>query len=110
MHHLRLYTNSAHENPFLGSLEVTIMRVFWECQKPMAIRAVVNELRANGQEFSYSAVNTTLRRLLNKRILDREPTGRYNEYRYIPNYQTEQELNQKYATIVREVLREYSLL
>ncbi|NUS87928.1 MAG: BlaI/MecI/CopY family transcriptional regulator [Streptomyces sp.] len=82
----------------LGALESAVMRVCWEVQEPVTVRAVLDRLNeGREQPLAYTTVMTVMTRLAEKRMLDRAIQGR--GYAYTATVADEA------AIAVREVLR-----
>ncbi|WP_413102825.1 BlaI/MecI/CopY family transcriptional regulator [Streptomyces sp. Inha503] len=82
----------------LGALESAVMRVCWEVQAPVTVRAVLGRLNeGREQPLAYTTVMTVMTRLAEKGFLDRAIQGR--GYAYTAAVADEA------AIAVREVLR-----
>ncbi len=82
----------------LGALESAVMRVCWEVQAPVTVRAVLDRLNeGREQPLAYTTVMTVMTRLAEKGFLDRATQGR--GYAYTAAVADEA------AIAVREVLR-----
>lgn len=57
----------------LGSLEQKIMDVMWDSTDPMDTSGVLNNL---GSEYAYTTVMTVMKRLSDKKLLNREKKGK----------------------------------
>lgn len=69
---------NSHKFIPLGDLEFKIMRILWDAQKPLDVRAVATAL---GDERAYTTVMTTLHRLHKKGYLTQNRDGRAFFYR-----------------------------
>ncbi|MEU0804881.1 BlaI/MecI/CopY family transcriptional regulator [Streptomyces sp. NPDC005970] len=82
----------------LGALEGAVMRVCWEVQPPVTVRAVLGRLNeGRDQPLAYTTVMTVMSRLTEKGLLDRAPQGR--------GYVYTAAVADEAAIAVREVLR-----
>jgi predicted transcriptional regulator len=66
----------------LGSLEAQVMQVTWDSRRAQSVQEVRDELAVRGKEAAYTTIMTTLGRLYNKGLLDRETQGK--AYFYTP--------------------------
>ncbi|KAK1185795.1 BlaI/MecI/CopY family transcriptional regulator [Streptomyces sp. NBS 14/10] len=65
----------------LGALESAVMRVCWEAQAPVTVRAVLDRLNEGRERpLAYTTVMTVMTRLAEKRMLDRAIQGRGYAY------------------------------
>lgn len=62
----------------LGSLELNIMNALWSSYRDLSVREVCEQL---GPEKNYKTIMTVLNRLVDKDLLERNPSGRAFLYR-----------------------------
>ncbi len=60
----------------LGTLEAQVMEAIWEAGEPVAVEDVRAALEAQGKESAYTTIMTTMSRLFDKGLLEREQRGR----------------------------------
>lgn len=60
----------------LGTLEAQVMEAIWEASEPVAVEDVRVRLEEQGKESAYTTIMTTMSRLFDKGLLQREQRGR----------------------------------
>lgn len=64
----------------LGTLEAQVMEAVWDASEPVSVEDVRTHLEERGKEAAYTTIMTTLSRLYDKDLLDREQRGRAYYY------------------------------
>lgn len=64
----------------LGTLETQVMEAIWDAAEPVAVEDVRAKLEAQGKESAYTTIMTTMSRLFDKGLLQREQRGRAYYY------------------------------
>ena len=64
----------------LGTLEAQVMEAVWDAGKPVAVEDVRAMLEARGKESAYTTIMTTMSRLYDKGLLERQLEGRAYHY------------------------------
>lgn len=64
----------------LGTLEAQVMEAVWDASEPVSVEDVRERLEEQGKESAYTTIMTTLSRLYDKELLDREQRGRAYYY------------------------------
>lgn len=64
----------------LGTLETQVMEAIWDAAEPVAVEDVRAKLEAQGKEPAYTTIMTTMSRLFDKGLLQREQRGRAYYY------------------------------
>jgi predicted transcriptional regulator len=64
----------------LGTLETQVMEAIWDAAEPVAVEDVRTKLEAQGKESAYTTIMTTMSRLFDKGLLQREQRGRAYYY------------------------------
>ena len=64
----------------LGTLEAQVMEAVWDADGPVAVEDVRASLEANGKESAYTTIMTTMSRLYDKGLLERQMQGRAYHY------------------------------
>ncbi|MGH9244671.1 MAG: BlaI/MecI/CopY family transcriptional regulator [Acidimicrobiales bacterium] len=84
----------------LGPLEAAVMTTVWRSEEPVSVRDVLDVLnRSRAQPLAYTTVMTTLARLAEKGVLERELRGRGYVYRAV--------VSDAAAIAVRNVVRDF---
>lgn len=65
----------------LGTLEAQVMQVMWDATRPQTVQEVRDDLAARGKDAAYTTIMTTMSRLYNKGLLERETQGKAYFYR-----------------------------
>ncbi|MFP4249855.1 MAG: BlaI/MecI/CopY family transcriptional regulator [Armatimonadota bacterium] len=66
----------------LGQLEAQVMEAVWDAGEPVCVEDVRSRLEEQGKDAAYTTIMTTMSRLHDKDLLDREQRGR--AYYYVP--------------------------
>lgn len=66
----------------LGRLEAQVMEAVWDAGEPVSVEDVRSRLEEQGKECAYTTIMTTMSRLHDKDLLEREQRGR--AYYYSP--------------------------
>ncbi len=85
----------------LGALEIVLMRYVWSCGESGCLAAETQRALEKEQPIALTTILTTLDRLLQKGIVQREREGKAHRYRAA---MTEQELEQRIVTGVLDNL------
>lgn len=64
----------------LGTLEARVMEVIWDATEPVAVEDVRSALEQRGYKSAYTTIMTTMSRLYDKGLLQREQRGRAYYY------------------------------
>ena len=64
----------------LGTLEAQVMEAVWDHDGPAAVDDVRSALEVGGKESAYTTIMTTMSRLFDKGLLERELEGRAYHY------------------------------
>ncbi len=64
----------------LGTLEAQVMEAVWDAPEPVAVEDVRATLEDQGKESAYTTIMTTMSRLHDKGLLEREQRGRAYYY------------------------------
>ncbi len=64
----------------LGTLEAQVMEAVWDAGRPVAVEDVRAALEAKGKESAYTTIMTTMSRLYDKGLLERQLVGRAYHY------------------------------
>ena len=64
----------------LGTLEAQVMEAVWDAPDTVSVEDVRSRLEEHGKDAAYTTVMTTLSRLFDKGLLDREQRGRAYYY------------------------------
>jgi len=82
----------------LGTLEAQVMEVIWDASEPVAVEDVRSALEVQGKESAYTTIMTTMSRLFDKGLLEREQRGR--AYFYWPALSR----SELYRSVTRRVI------
>jgi predicted transcriptional regulator len=66
----------------LGQLEAQVMEAVWDAGEPVCVEDVRSRLEEHGKDAAYTTIMTTMSRLHDKDLLEREQRGR--AYYYVP--------------------------
>ncbi|MFO8082210.1 MAG: BlaI/MecI/CopY family transcriptional regulator [Armatimonadota bacterium] len=66
----------------LGQLEAQVMEAVWDAGQPVCVEDVRSRLEEQGKDAAYTTIMTTMSRLHDKDLLEREQRGR--AYYYVP--------------------------
>jgi predicted transcriptional regulator len=66
----------------LGQLEAQVMEAVWDAGEPVCVEDVRSRLEEQGKDAAYTTIMTTMSRLHDKDLLEREQRGR--AYYYVP--------------------------
>jgi predicted transcriptional regulator len=64
----------------LGELEAQVMEAVWDAGEPVAVEDVRSHLEEQGKDAAYTTIMTTMSRLFDKDLLEREQRGRAYYY------------------------------